>query len=289
MRLTIVGAGGYLGSAVCRAARRANHEVTTASSRDGTGMDPVTGLLGERFRIPPGTDAVLYLAQSPYYRDVPRHVAHLLTVNAVTAVEVARQATVAGVKRFLYASTGTVYAPSFEPLSESSPLHERAWYPWSKIHAERALSLFCPTLDVCALRIFGVYGPGQTDKLVPNLVQRLRAQEEVSLQPRFEADNADPGLRISLCHVDDVSSTILDLLALDATLPAAVNLGADAIDLRTLATELAERLGVTPKFVRATTPRSGDLICDGRLLASLVHPRFRSLGSGLDDVIGATE
>lgn len=286
MRLTIVGAGGYLGRAVSRAAQRAGHEVTAASSRDGTGIDPVTGLLGEGFRIPSGTDAVLYLAQSPFYKDVPRHASHLMTVNAVAAVEAARRATVAGVRRFLYASTGSVYIPSFEPLSERSPLLETAWYPLSKIQAERALSLFRPTLNVCALRIFGIYGPTQTDKLVPNLMQRLRAGEDISLQPRSRDDTEDPGLRISLCHVDDVCSVILDLLALDMALPAAINLGADAIDIRTLALALAERLGVMPRFVRAAAPRGGDLVCDGRLLESLVRPKFRSLPSGLDDVVG---
>ncbi len=290
MRLMIVGANGYLGAAFRQAAMAAGAEVAAVSSRDGSGLDPVTGMLGAGFAIPAGTDTVVYLAQSPHYRDLPRHAAHLLTVNSVSAVAIARLAAEAGVRRFLYASTGSVYAPSFAPLHEASPLRESAWYPLSKIFGEKALALFRPAMDVCALRIFGIYGPSQSDKLVPNLMQRLRSGEPVSIQGNPEHPDDTGGLRVSLCHVDDACDILLQLLALEGGLPPVLNLGGgEAIDLRTLATMLAQRLGVGVEFVGGNSAREGDLICDDSLLQSLVETRFTSLARGLDDVVGALQ
>jgi UDP-glucose 4-epimerase len=287
MRVTIVGAGGYLGAGFRAAAEAAGLDVTPTSSRDGTGVDPVTGLLGERFRIAPGTDAVVYLAQSPHYRNLPRHAAHLLMVNGVSAVETARRAAEAGVRRFLYASTGSVYAPSFAPLSESSPLVESSWYPLSKIFAEKALALFRPAMEVCALRIFGIYGPAQSDKLVPNLLKRILAGEPVMLQANPTNPDDRDGLRISLCHVGDACAVLLRLLALDEPLPPVLNLGGEAVDLRSLAGMLARGVGHEARFVEAAEPRVGDLVCDGALLDALVGAVFRPLAVGLVDVLGA--
>ncbi|MCC6195177.1 MAG: NAD(P)-dependent oxidoreductase [Burkholderiales bacterium] len=289
-RVTVVGAQGYVGRAFCHAARAQGIEVFAVSSRDGTGLDPVTGLVGDRFALPTDTDAVLYLAQSPHYRELPRHAAHLMTVNCVSAVEIARRAAEAGVRRFLYASTGSVYAPAFTPLAETAPLQETAWYPLSKILAEKALALFRPALDVCALRIFGIYGPDQQDKLVPNLIARLRAGQPVTLQ----ANPSDPldrgGLRISLCHVDDVCRVLFSLLKIQTNLPDVLNLGdADAIDMRTLVTLLAKRLGVIPDFLESTAPRTGDLVCDAQRLHVLVRPQFRPMAQGIEEVVDRHE
>ncbi len=286
----VVGAQGYLGRAFCRVASARGLQVFAASSRDGTGLNPTTGLVSDGFAIPPNTDTVLYLAQSPYYRHVPQYAAHLMTVNSVSAVEVARLATEAGVRRFIYASTGSVYEPKFTPLAETAPLLETAWYPLSKILAEKALALFRPALDVCAVRIFGIYGPMQQDKLVPNLVNRLRENQPVILQanPTNPADRG--GLRISLCHIDDACQVLLQLIAIAGQLPHILNLGGDeAVDLRTLATLLSRRLGVAATFTETDIERHGDLVCDGSLLASLVKPEFRPIAEGLQYVVDPRE
>ncbi len=91
-------------------------------------------------------------------------------VNVHSAVAIAEHARRAGAKRFVYASTGNVYAAGFAPFSEAAPVRRDDWYALSKVHAEEALALFRPQLDVVIARLFGVYGPGQKGRLVPNLL-----------------------------------------------------------------------------------------------------------------------
>ena len=133
---------------------------------------------------------VYYLAQSPRYRQTPEQSAHLFAVNCVAATQAAEAARRAGVNRFIYASTGNVYQSSFLPLAETAPVRRDNWYALSKVMGEDALALYRPYLDITIARIFGVYGPQQTDKLVPMIAERIKARLPIFLDknPHNAAD-----------------------------------------------------------------------------------------------------
>lgn len=124
MKVTIVGSGGFVGMNLTRLLRRTSIDVQGFSSGDQYSIDPRTGSLSDEFSIRTGTDAVIYLAQSPFYRQVPERFPHLICVNQLATIIVAELARRAKVKRLIYASSGNVYAPSFQPLSENSPLRK---------------------------------------------------------------------------------------------------------------------------------------------------------------------
>jgi UDP-glucose 4-epimerase len=126
LKICILGSGGYLGSALTQAAKDRQYQLQLISSRVN-GIDPKTGLLPSSFEIEAGIDVVYYLAQSPHYRQVPEYAAHLLSVNCVAAIQVASAAARSGVKRFIYASTGNVYAPTFSPVAETDPVQRHDW------------------------------------------------------------------------------------------------------------------------------------------------------------------
>jgi nucleoside-diphosphate-sugar epimerase len=86
--------------------------------------------------FPSGTDAVVYLAQSPQYKNQSNGASELLAVNMLGAVKACEAAVGAGAKLFLYASSGSVAWRSFQPLDESCPTRRDDFYALSKLGAE---------------------------------------------------------------------------------------------------------------------------------------------------------
>jgi len=231
----------------------------------------------ENFSVPPGTNAVIYVAQSPFYRQMPDMSWHLWNVNVVSAVKVAEIARKAKVERFIYASTGSVYSPAFEPLSETSPLQKDNWYLLSKVHAE---------MDLVVMRIFGVYGPVQTDKLVPKLLSSVLQGKEISIERNPEDQSDLDGLKISLCYIDDIVEIISSLISKGG--PSILNIaGNEAVSLRQMVNVIGQFLGKEPVLTVVERCRRGDLIADISLLKSTLNPQFTSLESGLKKTIEA--
>lgn len=243
-------------------------------------FDPASGILNDEFNLPADTECVVYLAQSPYYRQMTEKVAHLWGVNVVSAMKVAELARRAGVRRFIYASTGNVYSPSFSPLSEENPVRRDDWYALSKLHAEEALVLFKNDMSVTAVRIFGVYGLGQTNKLVPNLVQSIRSGVPIKLAPNpYDNEDAD-GLRMSLCYIDDVVEIFTQLVAREGS--DVINVaGSEVLSIRSIALAIGVQLGISPQFEIASQPRAFDLVADVTKLTGMFDPKFTPFVEGI--------
>ena len=283
MKVLIVGSRGFIGAHLLRKLKqRDDIEVAEASSQDGA-FD-ASGLLSSTFAVPSGTQTVVYLAQSPFYRQMPERADHLLNVNLVSAVRLAELSRCAGVGRFIYASTGSVYAPSFQPLAETAPLRRDGWYAWSKVAAEEALALVRKDLDVTIVRPFGVYGPGQSKMLVARLIESVEAEQEMTLDRRAGNPDDGDGLRISLCYVDDAVAILETLL--DRAGPPVLNLaGLEPVSIRQLATEIARQLGKQPRLRLVDRNREGDLIADASLLRATFTRGFTSLAEGIRQTI----
>lgn len=280
----IVGAGGYIGKKLAASLAADGIPVLALSSADGTGIDPASGILREDFAVPAGITTVYYLAQSPRYRK-PHSAAHLMAVNVVSSIRVADASRKARVAKFIYASTGNVYRPDFAPLAEDAPLRRDNWYALSKIHAEEALALFRPELDVTIARIFGVYGPHQHGRLVPNLVRSIIENEDVLIE-RNPHDTLDQdGLRISLCYIDDVVSMLRNLAA--HVVPV-VNVASDEVlSIRDIALSIGSRIGKQPRLKLTEKPRENDLIADISRLKELLKPAFTPFANGIARVMRA--
>jgi nucleoside-diphosphate-sugar epimerase len=87
-----------------------------------------------------------------------------LDVNAGGALNLLRYAMDAGVRKFVQASTGSVYGePSIFPTKEDHPFTPVSYYGVSKLAGERYVDVFHRLygLDTTILRYFHVYGPRQ--------------------------------------------------------------------------------------------------------------------------------
>ena len=280
LKIVIIGSSGYVGKRLCNAHVLRGDEVVELSS-SGNGINPITGLFKSGFSIHEGTDVVYYLAQSPCYRSASEGVDHLLCVNCVAAVQAAEAARLAGVGRFIYASTGNVYKPSFEPLSESGEVRRDAWYPLSKLMAEDALKLYRSSMKVTIARIFGVYGPGQTNKLVPFLVQSLKARKPLFVDRNPNKPDDINGLQVSLIYIDDLVAAFMHLA--DHISPVEiVNVGGEqAVSVCEIVTILGHQLGIEPSITVSMKNRDGNLIADVALIKALTGIEFTNIEDGV--------
>lgn len=286
MSVCVIGASGFLGRAVCRELDCRRIVVQQCSSRSDIPVFSGVGLLVDDFRLPVDCDCVVYLAQSPYYRQLPEMIQHVWNVNVVSAMELARRARETGVRHFIYASTGTVYEPSYEPLGESAPVQRRNLYALSKLHAEEGLHALAGEMTVTRLRIFGIYGPGQEDKLIPSLINKIASRNPIYLETSPFDDSYPEGLQLSLCHVDDAAKIIAELtnLGIDDVL----NLASDeVVSIKYIAEQIADVLQVEAKYEIKNGTRTGNLVADIGKLTDHLNPSFIPLAKGVESTVAA--
>jgi len=265
MKIAVFGANSYIGGHFCSHARARGDEIVAYSVAGGW-IDSTTGAVNPGLRLADRLDGVLYLSQSPLYRQHHQALWHMQAVNAAAPARIAAMlAQSSPGAHFVYLSTGTVYRRAFVPLAEDAPLNRRDGYALSKIQGEEALATFAPTLETTVARLFGIFGPRQTGKLVPNLMEAVRARRAISVQPHPTDPSDVGGFRISLCHVDDAVAGLRRLFDLRGV--PVINLaGLRPFSIREIAQALEVALGIPARIEMAATAREGDLIADVTLM-----------------------
>lgn len=283
MNIAIVGAAGFIGSALSRVLIENGQRVFGFDIGD-----PVVPLPFARWqRVDVGreapaleqpTDAVFYLAQSPHYHEFPRHAEALFGVAGVGLARTAAAAAACGCRFFCFASTGTVYRPAFQPLSEDWPVRADDPYALSKVQAEQILGLYARHMTTLSARFFGVFGPGQRAMLPAKLRDKIRQGEAITLDPRPGETGATEGLTMSFTFLDDLVRCLIALMELargGTALPAVLNVaGPEAISLERFASTLARCIGMPARFRRTTMPRECDWVADISRLRRLLQPSF---------------
>lgn len=109
-----------------------------------------------------------------------------LEVNAGGTLNLLLEAVAQGVKKFVHASTGSVYGRTTSfPTTEDAPVAPVSYYGVSKLAAERYVHAFHTLhgLDTTILRYYHVFGPGQDNSDVGGVVPIFirRALQELPL------------------------------------------------------------------------------------------------------------
>ena len=184
---------------------------------------------------------IIYVAQSREYKNFPQGTEDLIKINILAPSILAKKAAQLK-KKFVYCSTGSIYAPSEGLLTEESSLKNQGnWdtYAVSKYFGEQmVLGAYSRALIVRPFFIFG--NSSNNTSLFPNLLSSIMGEEEIRLK-------GERGLYFNPIAAHDAAAAILHLL--DKSITGIFNLaGKQVIDLKYAVDLLGNLHGVTPKY-----------------------------------------
>jgi UDP-glucose 4-epimerase len=261
VRVLVTGATGFIGSRlVPRLARE--HDVVALARPGSTtsGGDEVRWVEQDltqplrREALPARVDAVIHLAQSRLYKQFPEGARDVFRINVHSTFRLLEYAREVGASRFVFASTGGVYGSSNRAVSETDRLNPLNFYLSSKYGAESLVTSYDGFLTTVVFRFFFVYGPGQTQMMVPTLLGRVLRGQEIVVE-------GDPGLRMNPIYVDDATRVFEPALALEQSDLFNVA-GAEAVTLTELVQLMAEVSGRDADVEHAPAAQPGDLVGD---------------------------
>lgn len=220
-------------------------------------------------------DIVIHLAQSEHYRGFPARAPDIVNLNVNATVALAEWASRHEVRQFVFASTGSVYGSSDRIHREDDECRPDTMYAASKLAAEMLLKPFSAMMDVLALRLFGVYGPGQANAILPGVIKRFDTGEEITL-----AGNA--GVRFNPIFVDDCSALFDSIVTRTLKGFQLLNVcGSEVVDLRDVVKILEAATG-KKAHVRVTEDAPILLVgCTDRLVEMCGHRSTVSFSEGL--------
>lgn len=248
----ILGASGFVGShLIARLAASGFKVITQRMEGESVPETPGVEWIAADLRavdaikdFPTDCDSVIYLAQSPEFRNFPEGAESMFDVNVAAAFRAIEYAQKAGARRFIFASSGSVYDQKETPGRESDPLvltEQRSFYAASKLAAELLLQPYAECMSVMILRLFMPYGQGlNPSMLLPELIRRVRERLPIDLHEQN-------GMLINPIYIDDLTRLIEKCLTYDKSITLNVA-GSEAVSLRELSSHIGDILGIAPVF-----------------------------------------
>ena len=140
------------------------------------------------------------------------------------ALEAAR---LAGIPRFVFASTISVYGPNVpQPIVESVPIEPMSWYGQSKIMAEH-LGLYYQRrygVDFRAARLAAIVGPFRVAASGSATMYTSQIIERAALGQPYEID-VDEGAATPICYARDAARALATLATVESAPSRVYNIG----------------------------------------------------------------
>jgi nucleoside-diphosphate-sugar epimerase len=228
--------------------------------------------------LPKNLDVIIHLAQSKSYKLFPEGAKDIFDVNIQSTFRLLEYAREAGVKCFILASSGGMYGYSYEKFVETDPVSPLNFYLSSKHTAELMTANYKQFFRTVVFRFFFVYGPGQQNMLIPNLLKKVLDGETIIIE-------GNPGLRINPIYVEDAMRVFKPALHLQTS--DLFNVAGDENVTITDLVKLIEKVSGKNAIIKyLSRDPQGDLIGDNTRMKEVlgVYPRT-SLLEGLSNML----
>ena len=269
MRILVTGANGFVGTKLIQSLSKEN-EVYCISRRgdSGTSHPNIRWIQQDLSKkidysvLPEKIDSIVHLAQSRHYREFPEKALDIFDVNDSSTLQLLDYGREVGIQSFVLASTGGVYAATSGQMREDSPLNPQGFYPLSKYIAERLVQSYAPYFSTSILRLFFIYGEGQGNMLIPNLIRSVKDGRPVTL-------NSETGIKITPTYVSDVVRAIGEAIKVEGHETINVS-GDEVVSIAEIAQTIGEILTIQPKYEHTPNPNAMDFIVDNRKMKDLL-------------------
>lgn len=273
--ILITGVTGLLGSHLSEELFKSGHNIygVTRVISD-TSYEIVNIDLSSDWKIsdlPAHIDFIYHLAQSDRFREFPDGASDVFNVNVQSTAKLLQYARTAGVKKFIYASSGGVYGKSLYPFHENSPINppgDLGYYLGSKACSEILVQSYASLCQVVIVRPFFIYGLEQNRfMLIPRLFDNIASGKMVAIAGKN-------GIRINPIHVIDAANA---LVAISKTNQSRIyNLGGpEVLSIKEICELFGDYLGEIPEFdLSKDSPQ--DLLGDISLMSKeLCQPQIK--------------
>ena len=275
MRVLVTGACGYKGTVLVPKLLSSGHEVIAIDTMwFGNYLKPHKNLNVEQVDVRDsdkirldGVDAIIHL--SSIANDPCGDLDPKLTweVSALATMQLADKAVRKGVRRFIYASSGSVYGVKEEAqVTEDLELRPISEYNKTKMVAERVLLSYANELVVQIIRPATVcgYSPRmRLDVSVNLLTMQALTKEHITV---FGGDQVRPNI-----HIDDITDVYLFMLA-HPQHQGIYNAGFENISIMDIARRVTEHAPARITVTESNDPRSYRVNSD-KLLATGYRPK----------------
>lgn len=215
-----------------------------------------------------------------------------LNTNTLSTLKLLQYAVATGCKKFIYASTMSVYGEleGKEQFSEEDATNPKSFYAVGKLASEKYMKIFQQEygIDYTALRYFNVYGPGQN---LSNMKQGM-----VSIYLKQFLDDSYKSVEVKgdlnrfrdLIYIDDVVNITIDAINNSKMRNQIINIGTGKKTKVSEILELIKRHTKSNKNIIVSAGTLGDqygIYADNRLLLSAYTKNLTSFEDGLKKMI----
>lgn len=285
MKILVTGGCGFVGSVLTPALLDRGHDVTVFDTMwFGNHLQPqpklsiLQGDIRAADRVPvDGMDAIIHLANIANDPSVELNPVLSWEVNALATMQLADRAARAGVKQFVFASSGSVYGVKEEPrVTEDLSLTPISIYNKTKMVAERVVLSYADAMKVHSLRPATVCGWSprmRLDLSVNMLTMQALRNGRMTV---FGGQQVRPNI-----HVKELVAVYLHFL--DRDLPSGCyNAGFENLSLLEIAELVRARVPAEIAITGSNDPRSYRL--DSSKLLATGFARRHSVIEAIDDI-----
>lgn len=240
--------------------------------------------IGKEFELdkfPSKVDYIIHLAQANGHNIFPDNSDEIFRVNLYGMVQLLNYGVKAGIKKFLFASSGGIYGTSQGIIDEKNnnlSWNDLNFYQGTKLCTEILASSYKKFFQVISFRFFFVYGEGQKkDMLFQRLIRNIKSGEKITI-------GSINDIKMNPIYKSDAASCVYVALRRINEHQTFNIAGTQIVTLGEIISEMETKLGKKVDILYEDNGQC-DIVADIRKMQALLWRPKISLHEGLEKTI----